>query len=641
MRMPAGHVLVAGRGLAVAGAMSLGAAVVLVSGWITQDWLRVLIVLALFALGVVINGGRTHDEDAAVTRALSAQVRTGIGTAATFLGAYLAGSLIAVFISGGDQPPSPAVIILLVYGFPLLALLRFVTRGMWIGWLGTAIVVPLLIALLLLASGAGTGTVAVVNLGIAMAALVAALVLPGERGWVESVEVFGGMAASSAVGAGTSAIGSIGGQPGTGAQPGSAGALPAAPQTAVLALGLLLAVGFVLLAVVRRHVVGGIVAASVLAQPPAGILINSGVVRHTGPDVVLLAVPILVVLVAVVALLVRPFRSPVLCAAIAVAFVVVTQALAQFGVEFEADRSAAIVGAVLTVGSIVLACVVPGDAGVVTAAAVLVGLGLNEQWWRVAFSFDYGGTTVGERVMAGVGLVITVAVTVLVVWRHRAPAVWAAAAYALLGAIATMLASLWEQVFAVDPFRFSGVGGDLLVIAWLIGPVVLLGIPAAVAALRGRDAILATGQAVGALVLAAGGFVLALMLIATPRQPNGFVGLASLLPTVPWSTPTGPTVPSTGGFWIAALAMFAIAVPLLSSTIRRPSTPLTAAGIFVVAEAAAVCLSGVADKWSGQDVTKLVVVVVIVAAVVILAAAALLTRRDDGIPPHEPTMADL
>lgn len=638
MRMSAGHVLVAGRGLAVAGAMSLGAAVVLVSGWITQDWLRVLIVLALFAIGIAVNGHRTHDEDAPVTRALSPQVRTGIGTAATFLGAYLAGSLLAVFISGGDHPPSPAVVVLLIYGFPLLALLRFVTRGMWLGWLGTAIVVPLLIALLLAAGGAGAGTVAVVNLGIAVAALVATLVLPGERGWVESVEVFGGMAASFAVGAGTSAVGSLGTQSGTGTQ---SGALPAAPQTAVLALGLLLAVGFVLVAVVRRHVVSGIVAASVLAQPPAGILINAGVVRHTGPDVVLLVVPILVVLVAVVALVVRPFLSPVLCAAIAVAFVVVTQALAQFGLEFEADRIAAIVGAVLTVGSIVLAYLVPGEAGVVTAAAALVGLGLNEQWWRVAFSFDYGGTTVGERVMAGVGLVITVAVAALLVWRHRTPAVWAAAAYALLGAIATMLASLWERSFAVDPFRFTGIGGDLLVIAWLIGPVVLLGIPAAVAALRGRDAILATGQAVGALVLASGGFVLALMLLPPPKQPNGFVSVVALVPTVPWSTPSGPTMPSTGGFWIAALTMFVIAVPLLLSTIRRSSTPLTAAGIFVVAESAAVCLSGVADKWSGQDVTKLVVVVVIVAAVVVLAAVALLTRRDDGIPPREPTMADL
>ncbi|HVV23613.1 MAG TPA: hypothetical protein VHF06_29520 [Pseudonocardiaceae bacterium] len=652
MSTPIRPALLWGRCLAVVGAALLGIVAVLVVGWSTAIWLQVLVVLALYAVGIAINGGRT-DDDHPVTRALGAPVKVGIGASLTFLGAYLTGPVILSVVDP-ESPPPATVILLLIYGFPLLALVRFLSRRMSVGLVGTAVVVAVLLTLGMAATGGTASVVAVVNLVLALAALVAVLVLPRDWPWSEGVVVFGGMAASFAVGAGTAAIGSLtaptdSSADGTGA---AGGTLPATSQTVVLVLGLLVAVALVLLAVARRQLAGGLIAGSVLAVPPAAVLLDPYYYRHGSAEIVIVVLPAVAVLLAAVALFVpvtrrwarlalpphlRPARpvvgSSALWAMIGVGTVVTAQGVAQLGRQASGSpQQIAVVTALMIIAAGVLAWYLPARPGVLLSAVVLVGLQLNQPWWRVSSAWLYGRTVSDMRVVAVIGLVVTAGATVALVMRHRTPAVFAAGAFALAGAIGTLIAAIGEPAY-LDSFLGSA---DIVVIAWLFGPLVLLGIPAAVAAFRS-----VTGQAVGAVLLASGGFALALMLL--PRLTNEFsyAGLTPLIPTAP----TGlmriapASVPTSHGFWLPALAMVVLAVALLLSTIGRPSTPLTVAGVFVLVQSTAVFVMDIAENWTDSSVTKTVVVLLIVGVVAAVVAVETLRRLRPVEPaaPLEPS----
>jgi hypothetical protein len=629
-----------GRSAAIAGALVLGAGVLMLFAWTSQNWLRVLIVLALFVAGIALSGYRLDYSGERTLTSLGDDVRGGISGSVTFVGAYLIGPLI---LSLYDSPPKPVVVILLVFGFPLLALLWFVSRGMPAGSVGAALLIPVLGAVLLAQAGVGAGTIAIVAVLVAVALLALVIAMPKHWELAQPVSVFGGTAASFAVGAGTASIGTLTAQQTNDAVP----ALPPAPQVVVLAVGLLAAVGFVLLALARHDVASGLVAGSVLAVPPTSMLIGyAGIHSSSGALAVLVAVPVICAVIAGVALFVpttrrllrealpphrRPARPVVgasmLRATIGVALVVVAQAVPLLGHAYLAQG---VVMTVLLAAAVMLACWVPGTSGAVLAGVVLVELGLDEPWWRL--TGDWGARDPGLIVLSVIGLVVTVAVAVLLLRKHRLPGVFAAASYALASVLAILLAAIVNH-------SANELSGAL----WLFGPLVLLGIPAAVAALSRRGPMLVTGQAVGCVMLAGGGFALARLLLPV-SSTSAFVADTSLAPLIPTLTSVGGGLPGSGSIVapVGALAMFVIAVPLLVSTVRRPSVPLTAAGLFVLVDGAAAALLGVAENWSESSVNLLIAVLVIIGvagcgvAFALLRRQQVLLRRQDVRTPTAP-----
>ncbi len=620
-----------GRGLAITGAMLLGVGALLLFAWSSQGWLKALVVLALFAAGIAINGNRTDYGDDRVTRALGDDVKVGIGASATFVGAYLIGPLVLSFY---DSLPQPAVVILLIFGFPLLALLRFVSRDMAVGSIGAALLLPVLGAVLLAQAGTGVATIALVALLVSVALFAVVLAMPRNWDLAQPVSVFGATAASFAVGAGTSSVGMLTAQQADTAVP----ALPPAPRVAVLAVGLLVAVGFGLVALARHHLASGLIAGSTVAVPPASLLIGHSYRIHdsTPAVVVMIALPVLAAVIAVIALLVpdtrrllrlalpphqRPARPVVgasaLRAVLGVALVLVAQVIPLIGYAYVTHG---VIMVVLFVAGVTLAWWVPATPGAVLACVVLVELGLDAPWWRLAA--DVTDTRAGLIVVALVGLVVTAGVAVLLVLRHRGAGVFAAAGYALAGALASALGAFVTT-------------GDLAAVVRLIGPLVLLGVPAAVCALRARGPLLSAGQAVGAVLLAAGGFALARLLLPVTNT-SGVLADVALAPLIPTSTGVGGGLPGSAAAPPAALLVFVIAVPLLVSTVRRPSVALAATGVFVLVEAAATALTGAAGNWPRSSVDLMVTAVLLVAVVVSAVAIALLNRRQAASTPTAP-----
>lgn len=618
-----------GRGLAIIGAMLLGAGALMLFAWSSQNWARALIVLALFAIGIAVNGNRTDYGNDRFSQALGQDVKAGIGASATFVGAYLLGPLVLSF---DNSQPKPVVILLLIFGFPLLALLRFVSRDMVAGAIGVAVLVPVLGAVLLAQAGVGAATVALIALLVSIALFVLVIVLPKTWELAQPVSAFGAMAASFAVGAGTSSVGTLTVQQADNAVP----ALPPAPQAIVLVFGLLVAVGYLIVALARHHAASGLIAGSVLAVPPTSLLIGYAYGTHdlTGALAVLVAVPVVAAVVAAVALYVPAARrllrqalpphlraarpvvgTTTLRAVIGVALAVVTQVVPLIGHAYVAQG---VIMTVLLAAAVALAWLVPTTPGAVLAGVVLVELGLDAPWWRIAG--DAATRTPGLVIVSAIGLLITAAVAVALVWRHRRPGVCAAAAYALAGALATLLAA-----------AIGRAGGDLAAVTWYIGPLVLLAVPAAYAALREQGKRLVAGQAVGCLLLAGGGFALARLLLPV-TQTSAIVADVGLAPLIPTFTDVGGGLPGSGAAPLAALLMFLVAVPFLVSTVRRPSVPLAAASVLVLVEGAAAALLGVADTWPSSSVDALVAAVVVIGIVVTGAAAALLARQARSMP---------
>jgi hypothetical protein len=413
-------------------------------------------------------------------------------------------------------------------------------------------------------------------------------------------------------------------------------ALPPAPQAVVLAFGLLAAVGFLLVALARHHVASGLVAGSVLAVPPTSLLIAYAYGTHqsAGSLAVLVAVPVVAAVAAAVALFVpaarRLLRSalpphlraarPVvgasaLRAVIGVAIAVLTQSVPLLGHAYTAQG---VIMAVLLAVAIGLAWWVPSTPGAILAGVVLVELGLDAPWWRIAGTSAVGDP--GLVILSVVGLLVTAGVAALLVWRHRWPGVVAAAAYALAGALATLVAA-----------AIGHRGGDLAGVAWYIGPLVLLAVPAAYYALRGHGKRLVAGQAVGCVVLVGGAFALARLLLPV-TQTSGIVADIGLAPLIPTFTDISGGLPGSAAAPLAALLMFLVAVPLLVSTIRRPSPALAGSGVLVLVEAAAAALLGIAENWAGSSVNTLIAAVLVIGAVVGVAAILLLRRQDVSTP---------
>jgi hypothetical protein len=515
-----------------------------------------------------------------VTEALGHRTLRGIGGSLVVLGAHLA-SLAALVIVAPDS--SVLLAVLLVYGIPALALLALASTGTRAWAAGVGAVGTMLVVLVLLAANVSVAAVAVV---VALVFTVVVVRAPAESVWGDVSAAAGAMAAGYAVG--TSPFGTIGaGQAGrrvvdadqTGALTGAAGGV-------VLALGLLVTAVLLLVAVLRRDVAGGIIAGSVFTTIPffAGPASMVGTARWVG-----LGTALLVMVVALVAARVPDLRARLTklitaarsagapaaaaCGAvIAIALVVfVVQTLPLFAVELWVQG---LIGLALLLLAGALAYALPGTAGAAAAVAVLVGLQLFPVWPRLLLVL-WEGTRVGHVLSGVFAFVTAVAAAWLFLARHRRVAVCAAAAYLLAGAGAFLLGALAAGA-ELDP---SDDGASVAVLAMVL-PLFLIGVAAAVAVRSPR--FVAYGQAAGAVVLAAAGFLPIKVLLGEVLDTGDGLSEFALLNGLRALTPT-----DAGLSWavretaepviLAMVVMVVLALVLAASVTRRPSAALAGA----------------------------------------------------------------
>jgi hypothetical protein len=629
-------------GFVVVTAALVGVAAFVLYGWTSSEGWHLVIALALIVAGVVIAG----DPDARRARVLGRWVLTGIGAAGVVLGSYLGAiALVALSIPDGpffarQQPelPPAVAILLLVYGVPLIALIILAARGLATGLVGAGVVTPVMAVSMLAVAGANVSAIAVASLVVAIACVPVAL-LSASR-WGSFAILIGLMAASFAVGAGVSPFGTVATStsgPAAKATEAEAvvGTLPVGLVPVVLVGAFGAAAVLLTLAVSRRDVAGGLVGAALFAVPPAYLLIPTlmtGEGIDIGRSLALAAIPLAVLVIALVAWraaalrdrLVRVLRLPAAhpagfaAAAGVAAVVLVVHGLPAFGLP---GRVSGVITLVVIAAAAALAVRLPGTAGAVLAGVTLVGLQLGSPWLRV-ISGDQGLRN-GFRdwqVAAVIGLVVALAAAVVLILRHRQAGVWAAAAYLLAGAMAELL---WTLVGG-DRLSF-GREGDLAAMTVLVLPLLILGVPAAIAALRGS----AAGQAAGAVVVAVGAFI-PLHALVSELSPNDNPATDTALEfSLAPFTPTNvqgmsrliePGMPALLG----VLAMLLLSLALLVSTVRRPSAPLTAAVSLGLLIAAQIVTLSALDVW-GLDATEPAVWIFAGLATALAGAAAIAT----------------
>ncbi|MGQ0841673.1 hypothetical protein [Actinokineospora sp.] len=592
--------------LAAAAAVVLGVAVIAGFNAVPNTGARFALLLVVIGLGVATFAvaarpyGRYAD-------AIGARVLRGIGGAAVLLGAYLTGPLLVATATperfGSDPAPSPTTLVVLTYLPPALALVWLAVKDIRAGVVGLGLVVPTVALTVLVLAEVGPLTVTLAMLALAIAGAVVAAAGTAGSAWSVLGTVTGALSASAAVGTGVQPLGSL-----TAAdlvRTESAGTLGTGMQVVVIVAGLGIAGLLALLAVLRRDATGGVLAAAALMVPPVAFLLAT---LDPNPDLdaprlALAAVPVLAAVGAVLALRVPSLRrradglarrlrpggatSAQALAAVAglatVAFA--AQAVPVLGWD---DRVQGMVTLVLLAGAAVLALRLPGVPGALLAGATLVALALASPWRRLvvgpvdvrADPYEHLSLTVG------IGLVVAVAATVVLLRGHPHPGVAAAGAYLLLGTVALQLWAL------LRPAGRALVRDDPAgPVAVLIVPLLLLGLPAAVVALRARTARgVRSGQAVLAVVLAAGGFALLGLLAQTytsvdsAYQSTLSLSLATLTPTDALAVSRLIGDPGTN-LVLGVGALLLLAIVAVQTTVRASSSALTAATLLVVVAA--------------------------------------------------------
>ncbi|MBP2330584.1 hypothetical protein JOF56_010969 [Kibdelosporangium banguiense] len=635
--------------VAVAAALA-GTAALVLYGWSLAEGWQLLIALAMIVTGVVV-ARPAADPDVRRTWVLGRWVLTGIGVAGVVLGTYRAGiALVALSIPDrtslfGAQPamPPPVVILLLLYGVPLIALIILAVRGQATGLVGAGLIVPVLAVSILAVAGADVSVIAIVSLVVVVACVPVAVL--SASAWGSFAILIGLMAASFAVGAGVSPFGTLTtstSRPATRATEAeeAAGTLPDGLVPVVLVVALGAAAVLLALAVARRDVAGGLVGGALFSVPPAQLLISTlmtGEALHTSRSLALAAIPLVALVLglagwrasalrdAIARILRLPAAHPAGFAAAAgiAAVVLMVHSLAAFGLP---SRVAGVITLVVLAAAILLAVRLPGTPGAVLAGVSLVGLQLGSPWLRV-FNGDQGVSNgfLGWKIAAIVGLIAAMAVAVVLIIRHRQAGVWAAAAYLLAGSIAEVL---WTLLGA-ERVMFGG-AGEIEALLVLVLPLLLLGVPAAVAALRGS----AAGQAAGAVLLAVGAFIPLQALtneLPTKGNPGAEVAMRmSLAPFVPTNAQDVSRLLEAGTpALLAILAMMLLSLALLVSTVRRPSGSLTAAVVLALVVAAQSMVVCAAEIW-GVDGTDLAVGIFAALAAALGIAAVIATAIASG-----------
>ncbi|MBC6450732.1 hypothetical protein [Actinokineospora xionganensis] len=577
--------------------------------------LAVVIVLgvAVFAAGSRAFGRFAYAVGPAVCR--------GIGGGAIVLGAYLSGPLLVHVV--GET--SLVVSVLLTFLPAFLALVALALKGADAGVVGAAAVVPTVLVLLLAAGEAGPGTTALSLLALAVVAAVIAV--PAPSSWSTAGISAGSIAAAAAIGGGATPLGAVTG-------PSVVDAVPEpAMRVLVIVAGLALIALFGALAMLRRDTAGGVLVALALASPVPMLVHDQMVPGHVdSASIAMAAVPLAVVIAVACAVTLdaarqfagrlagwlRPGGSTTVPALLSVAGLTAVVFAAQPLPSMVADhRLQGAIAVVLLAFAVALALRLTGMPGAVVAVAALIGLQTMSPWRRLlAGLVDNAGDPFAHlKVIVGVTVVAAVAVSWLLVRRHRHVGVVAAAAYLLAGTLA-------------DLVRASALLGgwsdrEAVWVTTTIVPLLVLGLPAAVAALVARGtATRVSGQAVAALMLAIGGFSLFKALLRT------FSGANPGMPTV--LTPTDFTALTSldqagvpVAFGVAGLLLLAALATL--STTRHPNAAVTAAAMLFVVGGAQVVL-GIALQAGGGAAFDLAQWIVLGVSAVGTAAAIVAVR---------------
>lgn len=294
----------------------------------------------------------------------------------------------------------------------------------------------------------------------------------------------------------------------------------------------------------------------------------------------------------------------VVVAAAAVAFVAL--AMPVFGWEPRAQGSVAVL---VLVGVSALAYWLPGTPGAAGAVVALLGMELASPWLRLLTAGSMNVSTTEQVITGVVDLAAAGALVWFLVRRHPRVGVYAAAAYALAGSAAAFLGSL-----LFDPGYLSG-QGEPFATEWapvlIVGlPLLLLAIPAAAVAFGSRAAV---GQAVGAVVVAAAGFLPLKVLVGEfatsggDGLPAGYALQVSLAPLTPsdWLMTSAVLRSVTGPALVALVAMVLVAFVLAASLARRPHAPLAAAVTLLLLSAVQVSLLTALATWSADEAETL------------------------------------
>lgn len=606
--------------LAVTAALLLGISTIVLFTALPGPGGRFALLAVVIALGVAVfaAGSRAFGRFA---YAVSPAVCRGIGGGAIVLGAYLSGPLLVHVV--GEA--SLVVSVLLTFLPAFVALLALSLRGMAVGVVGAAAVVPTVLVLLLAAGEAGPGTTALSLLALSVVAAVIAV--PAPSSWSTAGISAGSIAAAAAVGGGATPMGAVTGPP----------VFDAVPEPAMRALvivaGLALIALFGALAMLRRDTAGGVLVGLALAAP-VPVLVHDQMVsgQIDSASLAMAAVPLAVAIAVACAVTLNPARqiagrlagwlrpggSTTVPALLSVAGVTAVVFAAQALPALVADhRLQGAIAVVLLAFAVVLALRLPGMPGAVVAAAALIGLQTMSPWRRLlAGLVDNAGDPFAHlKVIVGVTVVAAVGVSWLLLRRHRHVGVVAAAAYLLAGTLA-------------DLVRASALLGgwadrEAVWVTTTIVPLLVLGLPAAVAALVARGtATRVSGQAVAALMLAIGGFSLFKALLRT------FSGANAGMPTV--LTPTDFTaltsldqagVPVALG--VAGLLLLAALATL--STTRHPNAAVPAAAMLFAVGGTQVVL-GIALQTGGGAAFDLVQWIVLGISGVVTSAAVVTVR---------------
>ncbi|OLF10102.1 hypothetical protein BLA60_16735 [Actinophytocola xinjiangensis] len=644
---------------------------------------RVVVALLLLVAGwPVLRPAR--DPAHPLTRAVGAPVLRGIGSSLVVLGGYLLGMAMLTAVVA-EPVTSVFLFVLLVYGCPALTLVVVAaSTGMRAWAVGAGALLPMLLVLLLIAVDVTATAVSVTTLVLAL--VLTAVVVRSDPAavWSSAASVAAAMSASFAFGAGSSPFGSLGTTQFGGAADPAAVDQTVGPQL-VAALALLTGAFLLILAVLRRDLPTGILAATTFATPPVFLRQDQSFATwQSNTTIVVLVVPVVLAVIALVALRVHSVRRA-LTALVPIGADPAggpasrpgsPQAggptAAAGGPGYAADggpgggapqpggpafgggsaahgashgrsgdpestppigvpvqnhippanpdaRSAAAFAVVLAAAAVVfvvmglpvldwhhgvhgaialvvlaaagaLAVWLPGKPGAAAAVVALLGLGLGPPWLWLIIG--------GARTVAGVvESVLAIALAVVLVCRHWRPSVFAASAYLVARATAALLgALLYDPAYSTRPDDDDWV--PVLIVAL---PLLLLAVPAALAAF-GRWA--AYAQAVGAVALAAGGFLPMKVLVAefssgaaglsmqtslSPLTPTDWLGAAYFLRTV-----SAPVL-------VMMIILVLVGFVLAASLAKRPNGALAAAFALLLLAVVQSALLTAVLQWSAEE----------------------------------------
>lgn len=615
--------------VAVLAALVAGVGTIGASSVMSSALPRVLVALVLIAVGWSVTRP-ANDPGHPLSVALGVRVLRGIGTSLVVLGGYLfgLGMLTAVVSDSPDSlGASLTVLVLLVYGSPVLALLVVAVATRMRAWVaGAGALLPMLVVLLLITAEVPADAVSVTMLVVAVALAVFVVRAPAGIPVADGAAATAAMSASFAFGAGTSPFGSLGTTQFGGAAGPTGEGLTGGVQLGVAVGALLVGAVLLVVAVLRRDLASGVLVGAMFATPP--ILMQDmgygGWLSGTG--LVVLVAPALVAVLAVVALRFHGFRRAVVglrpadpppdpvgapgragdavsAAAFAVvlaAAVVVFVVMAMPVLGWNSRVQGVVALLVLVAATALGAWLPPGRAGAAAAVVALLGFALGSPWIRL-FTGGELVSSAGLRTVAGIADPVVAALVVwLLVRRHPRPSVFAASAYLLAGSVAAFVGSLlFNPVFgAGQAHAYDSEWAPVLVVAL---PLLLLAVPSAVFAFGRRIAI---AQAVGAVALAAGGFVPMKVLVG--EYTNGLAGYAtqaSLDPLTPtdWLGAALSLRTVTTPVLVMMLILVLVGFVLAASLARRPCAPLAAAMALLLLSVVQAAMLTALIQWSADE----------------------------------------